>query len=55
LILDDPEGRALSDSGALTPLTPARDVVPPVLYELRDTERVCELLLSEADEVREAA
>lgn len=55
LILDDPEGRALSDSGAMMPLTPARDVVPPVLYELRDTERVCELLLSEAEDVREAA
>jgi hypothetical protein len=55
LILDDPEARALSDSGAMMPLTPARDVVPPVLYELRDTERLCELLLSETDDVREAA
>ena len=55
LILDDPEGRALSDSGAMMPLTPARDVVPPVLYELRDTEHVCELLLASAEDVREAA
>jgi hypothetical protein len=45
LILDAPEARALSDSGALTPLSPARDLVPPVLYELRDTEGLCELLL----------
>jgi hypothetical protein len=57
LILDAPEARALSDSGAMTPITPARDVVPPVLYELRDTERLCELLLEPQDErdVREAA
>lgn len=45
LILDAPGSRALSDSGALLPLGPARDLVPPVLYELRDAERVCELLL----------
>lgn len=56
LILDAPEARALSDSGAMMPITPARDVVPPVLYELRDTERVCELLLERQDpDVREAA
>lgn len=35
-ILDGPGGRALGDNGALTGLLPARDVVPPVLYELRD-------------------
>ncbi len=45
LILDAPEARALSDSGAMQPLSPARDLVPPVLYELRDTEPVCKLLL----------
>jgi hypothetical protein len=45
LILDAPGSRALSDSGALLPLGPARDLVPPVFYELRDAERVCELLL----------
>jgi hypothetical protein len=45
LILDAPEARALSDSGAMLPLPPARDLVPPVLYELRDTEGLCELLL----------
>ena len=33
-ILDGPEGRALGDSGALTGLLPARDLVPPVLYDL---------------------
>ena len=57
LILDAPEARALSDSGAMMPITPARDVVPPVLYELRDTERLCELLLEPQEEpdVRAAA
>jgi len=50
LILDAPEARALSDSGAMTPLAPARDLVPPVLYELRDTEGVCELLLKPDDD-----
>jgi hypothetical protein len=56
LILDAPESRALSDSGALMPITPARDLVPPILYELRDSERVYELLLGrEEPPVREAA
>lgn len=55
LILDAPEARALSDSGAMQPLAPARDLVPPVLYELRDTERVCKLLLEGNAEIREAA
>lgn len=55
LILDAPEARALSDSGAMMPIMPARDIVPPVLYELRDTEGVCELLLSHEHDVREAA
>ncbi len=57
LILDAPEARALSDSGAMTPLTPARDLVPPVLYELRDADGVRELLLAppEDDELPRAA
>jgi hypothetical protein len=55
LILDAPGSRALSDSGALMPLSPARDLVPPVLYELRDAERVCELLLPNAERLRAAA
>jgi diadenosine tetraphosphatase ApaH/serine/threonine PP2A family protein phosphatase len=55
LILDAPEARALSDSGAMLPLSPARDLVPPVLYELRDTDGVCALLLSPSDDQREAA
>jgi len=38
LVLDGPGSRALADSGALGPFTPARDAVPPVLYELRDVE-----------------
>jgi hypothetical protein len=55
LILDAPGSRALSDSGALMPLGPARDLVPPVLYELRDAERVCELLLSAPEPLSAAA
>ncbi|MDB4974258.1 MAG: hypothetical protein JWN48_2599 [Myxococcaceae bacterium] len=55
LILDAPGSRALSDSGALLPLGPARDLVPPVLYELRDAERVCALLLSQPELIPEAA
>ncbi|MEM9070422.1 MAG: hypothetical protein AAGE52_18095 [Myxococcota bacterium] len=46
LMLDAPQSRAISDSGALGPLLPARDSVPPVLFELRDGERVRELILS---------
>ena len=38
---------ALADSGAMAPLAPPRDQVPPVLYELRDTEGLCELLLAD--------
>lgn len=55
LILDAPGARALSDSGALTPLGPARDLVPPVLYELRDIDQVCELLLPEGQRLPAAA
>jgi hypothetical protein len=55
LILDAPESRALSDSGAMMPLAPARDLVPPVLYELRDTEGVCELLLTRESRLSQAA
>jgi hypothetical protein len=55
LILDAPEARALSDSGAMLPLSPARDLVPPVLYELRDTDGVCELLLSASQKLPRAA
>ncbi|MET0286303.1 MAG: hypothetical protein ABW352_17620, partial [Polyangiales bacterium] len=54
LILDAPGSRALSDSGAMLPLGPARDLVPPVLYELRDAERVCALILPQADLARAA-
>ncbi|GAB4208682.1 MAG: hypothetical protein OHK0013_27350 [Sandaracinaceae bacterium] len=35
-ILDGPDGRALGDSGALSGLLPSRDLVPPVLFDLRD-------------------
>jgi hypothetical protein len=56
LILDAPEARALSDSGAMMPMPPARDIVPPVLYELKDTDQVCELLLQrEGERLSQAA
>lgn len=44
LVLDTPVSRALVVSGALGALPPSRDRVPPVLYELRDVERLKELL-----------
>lgn len=46
LILDAPEARALADSGAMGVLTPAREPVPPVLYELRDAASVRDRLLA---------
>lgn len=46
LLLDAPQSRAIADSGALGPLLPARDSVPPVLFELSDAERVRSLILS---------
>ena len=45
LVLDAPESRALADSGALRKLTPARESVPPVLFELRDVEKLKDLIL----------
>lgn len=36
LVLDGPDARALADSGALGSITPSRDSVPPILYELKD-------------------
>lgn len=46
LILDGPDGRALDDSGAMVSFAgPPRASVPPVLYEIRDPERVRSLLL----------
>lgn len=47
LILDGPDGRALGDSGALGTVTPAKDSVPPILFEVRDPERVRRLILGE--------
>lgn len=55
LILDAPNARALSDSGAMMPLGPTRDLVPPVLYELRDADSVVALLLARSAELDEAA
>ncbi len=45
LVLDAPESRALADSGALRHLAPARESVPPVLFELRDVENLKALIL----------
>jgi hypothetical protein len=47
LILDGPGGRALGDSGALGSVTPAKDTVPPILFEVRDAERLRRLILGE--------
>jgi hypothetical protein len=44
LVLDGPDARALATSGALQPIPPSRDSVPPVLYEVRDPSRVRSLL-----------
>lgn len=38
LVLDDPDGRALSVSGALARIPPPRESVPPVLYEVREVD-----------------
>ncbi len=40
LLLDSPQSRAIADSGALGPVLPARDIVPPVLFELAEAEHV---------------
>lgn len=47
LVLDAPDSRALSVSGALGPVMPPRDGVPPVLFELgrADADRVRQVLL----------
>lgn len=46
LILDNPDSRALADSGVLGPalLAPLRNAVPPVLFEVRDAGTVRNLL-----------
>jgi hypothetical protein len=44
LILDGPQGRALSDNGALSALPPSRSLVPPVLYEVSEVEPLRHLL-----------
>ncbi len=49
-LLDGPEGRALSDSGVLSGLIPARDLVAPVLYDLEDVEPLWALFGREAPE-----
>lgn len=45
LVLDGPDARALATSGAMQPIPPSRDSVPPVLYEVRDPSRVRSLLV----------
>lgn len=56
LILDGPRATALNDSGALGWLRPPRSSVAPVLYEVRDRERFCQLLFGERQSpMRDAA
>ena len=43
-VLDGPEARALSASGALSAIAPSRDAVQPVLFDLEDTRTLCALL-----------
>lgn len=50
LVLDAPGSRALAVSGALGPLLPARDGVPPVFFELRDSDQVRRLILRHGGE-----
>jgi len=45
LVLDAPQSKALADSGALRPLLPSREGVPPVLFDVRDGESVKALIL----------
>ena len=47
LLLDGPDARALGDSGALGAVTPPKDRVPPILFEVRDPARVRGLILGE--------
>jgi hypothetical protein len=49
LVLDAPGSRALSVSGALGPILPPRDRVPPVLFELRDSDAVGKLILDRTE------
>ncbi|MBW2465402.1 MAG: hypothetical protein JRH11_27390 [Deltaproteobacteria bacterium] len=46
LVLDAPESRAVALSGALKRFPPPRDLVAPVLYEIREVERVRDLILA---------
>ena len=45
LVLDGPDSRALATSGALDPLLPPRDAVPPVLFGVLDEEGARRALL----------
>lgn len=46
MVFDAPRARALADSGAMGVLPPARDAVPPVLFELADAGAVRERILA---------
>jgi hypothetical protein len=50
MVLDAPRSRALA-VGGLSGVLPARDALPPVLYGLKDTRRVKQLLTGESDDV----
>lgn len=45
LVLDGPSGRMLNDNGALSSKVPSRDLVPPILFEVKDAERVRGMIL----------
>lgn len=49
LVLDAPHSRALAMSGALRPVLPSRDGVPPVLFEIEDPAYLRKLLLGELE------
>ena len=46
IVLDGPGAHALAVSGAMGPITPARDAVPPVLFDVRKTSGAAEALLA---------
>lgn len=48
LVLDAPGSKALAVSGGLGPSLPARDSVPPVLFELREVQSIKDLLATRA-------
>ena len=46
LVLDSPQSRALATSGALGPILPSRNNVPPILFEVADVEPLRQLAIT---------